>query len=496
VMGQTHRDRVFAMSPSARTPKLEAPWPDLTRLAPDRDVHLWSGRMRVDTPGGSFVGPSQIRLSWRRSPSITYRIASHNSGVAVAATFGGDRREVTPRVTGIPQLVPGRRLWRGSEPGRQFTTRTGGHLPRMVFGDEGLIDTLVVGIINFDKALRLRWTLLEGEDESRPLLALDVPPWNLTLLGRPGRDDWRPSVRDSRGFAFTHALRIERQDGGSFTLADAELLLEAVFHVFSFANGALVGQALPMGYCAGKLVTISWSCTAVDGWSEALSWFDYSNAEDLAQLLRGYLLKATDEFWRALLVRSIRMLLAANTADPVDATVPVALSALELMSWALDLSDETRAAAQVRALQQWIGASPDVPPSLPSLEAYRAARAPDLSDVADALAAVRNRLVHPPRTTTAGWPSVEVMIDAWRLALEFGELALLKVLGHDGNYGHRRHVAGRWVGLRVDRSGYRSVAGRRELSFDLMWRCRPRLPAPPPIPIGMSRNLPTRRFTE
>jgi hypothetical protein len=38
------------------------------------------------------------------------------------------------------------------------------------------------------------------------------------------------------------------------------------------------------------------------------------------------------------------------------------------------------------------------------------------------------------------------MIDAWRMATECTELCILKMLGHNGSYGDRRHFGGRMVG--------------------------------------------------
>jgi hypothetical protein len=47
----------------------------------------------------------------------------------------------------------------------------------------------------------------------------------------------------------------------------------------------------------------------------------------------------------------------------------------------------------------------------------------------EAIAGVRNRLVHPSRKAdSSGWP-VDVLIDAWRLSARYLELALLHRLG-------------------------------------------------------------------
>lgn len=57
----------------------------------------------------------------------------------------------------------------------------------------------------------------------------------------------------------------------------------------------------------------------------------------------------------------------------------------------------------------------------------------ELRDGPYGFAEVRNRLVHPPRKTR-GWPPTEVMIDSWRLGIEYLALLILAALGYEGQY--------------------------------------------------------------
>jgi hypothetical protein len=67
-------------------------------------------------------------------------------------------------------------------------------------------------------------------------------------------------------------------------------------------------------------------------------------------------------------------------------------------------------------------------------------------DIPQGIWQTRNRLVHPPEKQSQEWPNRDVMQDAWRIELEILELIILRLVGYDGNYGHRRHLKGRWIG--------------------------------------------------
>jgi hypothetical protein len=96
------------------------------------------------------------------------------------------------------------------------------------------------------------------------------------------------------------------------------------------------------------------------------------------------------------------MLGVVNVPDPIEVAVQMGLAALELLAWAalvkedgMDADAALTASAMVRLLLRWAGITTDIPAELKSLAAYATSGSPDLPA---ALALVRNRLGHPPKT--------------------------------------------------------------------------------------------------
>jgi hypothetical protein len=107
-------------------------------------------------------------------------------------------------------------------------------------------------------------------------------------------------------------------------------------------------------------------------------------------------------------------------------------------------SVDVGAAARIRLLLRWAEIDPHIPAQLSDL--HSATKDRGMLDAADAIVWVRNRIAHPPRRYKGGaleWPQRE-LADTWRLGLEYVELVLLRVLGHQSKYGSRLHVDGRW----------------------------------------------------
>lgn len=403
--------------------------------------------MRWD--GRNIVGPAQVQFRLHPSPRVHWRFACNDA--ALALQFPTDDDFVTPALTSVP--VPGTgRLWGPSSPGEQYRVSVDNRLSVREYGDPSALHRVVIGVLNFTANVH-RWAHNGGE-ESRQSIPMDFGPWRITMLGRLtelARNGWWR--RDEGDSAMTHAIDVRRADGATFTAADIEPLRDALFHVLGFANGSLVGLALPMGYGANdEPIWIRWDQTVSEGLCSRLTWFDPNAAHDLGPLVEGYMALATDVFWSQLLRRTFRMHATANQPQPIDQAIPIAMSGLELLAWVhkkvappiKSKPGKPTTADFIRGLLRWTNISTTVASELTHLQAFGTKPSRDFPG---ALSEVRNRLIHPPKTQgPKAWPDIDLLIDTWRGAMESLDLVLLKVLGHHGNYVHRRHLTGHYDG--------------------------------------------------
>lgn len=128
--------------------------------------------------------------------------------------------------------------------------------------------------------------------------------------------------------------------------------------------------------------------------------------------------------------------------------IPIVCSGLELLAWAIlqhedwlvdpSVRRRMKTAAVVRLLLKWAGIPTGVPGSLPVLGARLGASGKAGWEGPEILFDLRNAMVHPPKhLDNVQWPEGEELVDAWLLGTWYLELALLRVLGYDGEYWSR-----------------------------------------------------------
>lgn len=301
--------------------------------------------------------------------------------------------------------------------------RTCGDAANLSGGNGSLIDVLRFHLVNF------------GEDD-RGVRLFNVDEWTVRIAptGSP------PRLND---FAITHVLDLVRADGSEFSVDDAIPARRWLFDALTFAAGRVVGFALAQGYHQGAAVFIEGKCTKVDPWKTRRSWWDQRclGDEDLAELCSRWAEAAGDERTGSLLRRAASSYATALTPEPLDSAVPIAGIGVELMVWELihqrdrllstDEFDRLSLASRLRLTLRIVGVPSGLPADCAGLHAHVAGA--ELADGPYAFADVRNRLVHPPRKTR-GWPSRDVMTEAWYLGLEYLALLVLAVLSYDGRY--------------------------------------------------------------
>jgi hypothetical protein len=293
-----------------------------------------------------------------------------------------------------------------------------------------------------------RWPLPSREtgsgEPAQPQLRWTLSGWDLRLAEAGG-----PKAVDDFSFvveAIPHHLPLG--------LDAAEQLCSQVVLLLSLIAGQEIGVGPVVGVDAvGQVVWADWYAPRFRPEQSAWRWCPKQLVNQaLPALATGLSSLADDPALQQVVDRAGRHLLAANGPEVLDVRIPVACSGLELLGWAVlqrqqwltkEGLSRLPAKSRVRLLLQWAG----VPVELPSQFAALAARRGRLaqSDVAgpELIFDVRNNLVHPPkRIDQPEWPDRDQLLEAWQLATWYLELALLRLLGYEGEYLSRLQLGG------------------------------------------------------
>jgi hypothetical protein len=143
---------------------------------------------------------------------------------------------------------------------------------------------------------------------------------------------------------------------------------------------------------------------------------------------------------------------AANGPEVLDFRIPVACTGLELLSWAVlqrhlwltkDGLGRLPAGSRVRLLLHWASIPVELPSHFGALAARRARLSQPDAAGPELIFGVRNSLVHPPkRIEEPEWPNRDELLETWQLATWYLELAVLRLLGYEGEYLSRLRLGG------------------------------------------------------
>jgi len=422
-------------------------------------VVLYEGGLRLHFDGDTIDGVGQVCFEWRPRPAVEYRFAT-KLGIRHVLRVE-DKPALRVELLGSPSDVPVPP--NGAQPVATESLLEGWNycskheLNRQEFGSRATpVVRVLFHLINYAK-----YPLPDSIDtDTRHYmgrLVLRSDDWSVVIEKPPDDEAYFDDLQNSGSYAFTHLAEVRRSDGRPFSVDDIEGLEDDLLHFLGFVKGSLVGLALPVAYDEHDQPSWSaWQVTVVDRWRSSMNWCEWTHLGELSDLFAGWLRRTKEPFWREILRRAVPQCLTANNPNPVDVAVPVSFSTLELLAWAVLFEDQQwlnekdgklNMAGRTRLLLRWAGIDPTIDSRLTALTAL--AKRENCIDGPDVLAFVRNRLVHPLRRAKEGppdWPSWETQIDAWRLVMQYVELVILRLLDHQGRYGSRFHMEGRWPG--------------------------------------------------
>ena len=258
--------------------------------------------------------------------------------------------------------------------------------------------------------------------------------WRVLIDGRGDLDDVQKQLI-SGSYAITHVGALERQDGSSFSVDQAEGVLDALHWFLSFVQGFWVCPLLIHGL-GDEEATVwrKWNVGRTDRNRGVLTWSGPMGLAASQQTFTRFIELWAQPFTNSVLRIAVGQYVSANDPDPVEVAIIVAQSGLELLGWTefvesgqIGKGTWKRMEAQEKITR--LLAVGNIDPAIPSTTPTLVGIDPNWKTGPQAVAGMRNRLVHPSnRDGSATWPG-DALADAWTLSTYYLELMLLHRLG-------------------------------------------------------------------
>jgi hypothetical protein len=415
------------------------------RPSDDGTIVVYAGELLLAMGADEHVAPGNLELRLSPRPQFAAHVAGSDPWLLVHAL---DSQRMTVALPPGAALDPPTDLV-SSARSEGAAPRANVSIPinRMKAGELGLAERLLLHV----SGPLSRWPLPSRETGSgapaQPQLRCSLSGWELRLAEAGG-----PKAVDEFSFV-VEAVPPDLPLGLNVT----ERLGSQVFLLLSLIAGQEIGVGPVVGVdAAGRVVWADWYAPRFRPEQSAWRWCPRDQVNQaLPALATGLSSLADDPALQQVVDRAGRHLLAANGPEVLDVRIPVACSGLELLGWAVlqrhqwltrDGLGRLPAAGRVRLLMQWAG----IPVALPTQFGALAGRRGRLGqpDVAgpELIFDVRNSLVHPPkRIDEPEWPCHSELLEAWQLATWYLELAVVRLLGYQGEYVSRLRPEG-WIG--------------------------------------------------
>lgn len=282
---------------------------------------------------------------------------------------------------------------------------------------------------------------------------LNAGPWQITLDSLCS-DDITKLLSNSGAYRITHVGKVTRSDGKAFAATDVNTLSLSLSSLLSFCNGRRCGPLLWIGYddSPESPIWMDWRPTRTRPFQNVQSWWnEWIGVQPFILLGRVYRM-FDDECWKETLRTCIYWYVEANRpGGPTEAAIVLSQLAFEGIADTLLVEDRGLISAdglkkleahdKLRIVLRTCGIPVDIPCRLDELKAVAKA---ENWDGADAIAFVRNCLVHPTKKNRDQMVKRKVTSavrhQVRTLALHFLELTILSVLGYDGMFFSRMTV--------------------------------------------------------
>lgn len=423
---------------------------------PNQPIGLYEGHLQITQGEDCIEGSGTIRLEWLPFPRIRFTVSTPGASPFFSAG---------PAVLNAPAInlfVPGDIHDSSSSSGRAASVRIAGNISHPIRQGSGdALRRLLIHLVNFREFIGTPVVRVTPKSvtSSRDRVVVEAEGWKVTIDAVRGFVQLQKATRAQHGYAITHVATVQRSDGGSVSVEDADDFLTGLHYFLSFARGFWSPGILHVGYDArDHRVWSEWDAWRATPYHDVLCWTDKFHPEALAEAFPGFMTKWTDPIWREAIRLAIHWYIEGNlNAGSLEASIVSTQIALELLSWTYFVigqqMDEVRfdkkweASEKIGKFLVALNIPTAVPSQLPSLTALSAAKP---SDGPKTFTRVRNSFVHPKSSrefnkhldeakVTDIW---DLKVEAWRLGLWYLELSLLSLIGFGGVYSNRLRRGG------------------------------------------------------
>lgn len=408
---------------------------NISRLSPTYDLlpgdvaELYDGLVTVTIGAHEGTGPGRIWFDWERAVRVS---ASGDGQVAVGLT--DDEADWSVSLQGVGQVAIEEIDSTATMPAAAW------QLEAIAVADGGDLDA---ELIRVDFQLANYTVFFDGGVAGAPWrLLLDDDHWRVTIDQVEDASERLKALKRNGGGAVMHAGRLERSSGSTFAWSEATEILHGLQLLLAFAAGDRVPVLLPVGYdSGGNTVAYGLQSPRRESYKGRFRWCGPQLVRALTDVWPRFV-----ELWEQANTKRLWKLAGelyaeAQHGDNLETRLVDAQSLLEVLAWDRlvrvdgrdpDDVDGRSADWRIRKMLAQIGAPDEVPDTMPETRQQWPGW-----DGPKVITKLRNSVVHPTDIEAILQLSATVKHDVFRLAMWYADLALLGLLGYDGNHLNR-----------------------------------------------------------
>lgn len=398
-------------------------------LRPGKVTELYEGPVTVTIGPHEGTGSGRVWFDWERAVRVS---ASGDGQIALAMI--DDEADWSVSLPGVGEVAIEKLDSTATVPPGAWQLET------IAVADGGDFDAELTRVdfqlANFTVFLDggvdgASWRLLLGDDR-----------WHVTIDQVEDASERLKALRRSGGGAVTHAGRLEHPNGSPFAWSQATEILHGLQLLLAFAAGDRVPVLLPVGYDSdGNAVVYGLRSPRRESYHGRFRWCGPLLVGALTDVWSRFLdlweHADTKRMWKL----AGELYVEAQHGDNLETRLVDAQSLLEVLAWDRlvrvggrdpDSVDGRSADWRIRKMLGQIGAPDEVPDTMPETR-----RQWPGWDGPKVIAELRNSVVHPTDIKAILQLSATVKHDVFRLAMWYADLALLRLLAHDGNHLNR-----------------------------------------------------------